>query len=62
MKSRYIFNALSEVYAGTIEKMARLSIESNREFFLFNGIIYHVTDKMEILYTKLTEGDIIFSL
>lgn len=62
MKSKYIYNAFSDIYAGTILRMADLAFNAGYEFFVFNGIVYHLTKERKIAETSLTQDDIFYGL
>ena len=58
MDAKYVFGAISQVYVGTLSSMADLAMRACYKFFLFNDIIYHITEQGEVSKTGLIKSDI----
>jgi hypothetical protein len=58
MEAKYVYGAVNQIYVGTLKNMADLAIRACYKFFLFNDIIYYITEQGEVSKTGLIKSDI----
>ncbi len=58
MDAKFVFGAINQIYVGTLSSMADLAKKAHYRFFLFNDIIYYITEQGEVSKTGLIKSDI----